>query len=128
MKKRYIIPDELRYSSVSCGFECHNFEEVLEFAKYFHSINCPFKVDGLYIEPEGQLMPLKYFSEQRDIWEYLMLEFQTIYRTPIAVKTGKRSQVTVSKRLHMKIERRNMWELKKRGQAVQGSSAQCLSY
>ncbi len=128
MKKRYIIPDELRYSSASCGFECHNFEEVLEFAKYFHSINCPFKVDGLYIEPEGQLMPLKYFSEQRDIWEYLMLEFQTIYRTPIAVKTGKRSQVTVSKRLHMKIERRNMWELKKRGQAVQGSSAQCLSY
>lgn len=126
MKKRYIIPDELRYSSASCGFECHNFEEVLEFAKYFHSINCPFKVDGLYIEPEGQLMPLKYFSEQRDIWEYLML--QTIYRTPIAVKTGKRSQVTVSKRLHMKIERRNMWELKKRGQAVQGSSAQCLSY
>lgn len=126
MKKRYIIPDELRYSSASCGFECHNFEEVLEFAKYFHSINCPFKVDGLYIEPEGQLMPLKYFSEQRDIWEYLMLEFQTIYRTPIAVKTGKRSQVTV--RLHMKIERRNMWELKKRGQAVQGSSAQCLSY
>lgn len=118
MKKRYIIPDELRYSSASCGFECHNFEEVLEFAKYFHSINCPFKVDGLYIEPEGQLMPLKYFSEQRDIWEYLMLEFQTIYRTPIAVKTGKRSQVTVSKRLHMKIERRNMWELKKRGQAV----------
>lgn len=86
MKKRYIIPDELRYSSASCGFECHNFEEVLEFAKYFHSINCPFKVDGLYIEPEGQLMPLKYFSEQRDIWEYLMLEFQTIYRTPIAVK------------------------------------------
>lgn len=128
MKKRYIIPDELRYSSASCGFECHNFEEVLEFAKYFHSINCPFKVDGLYIKPEGQLMPLKYFSEQRDIWEYLMLEFQTIYRTPIAVKTGKRSQVTVSKRLHMKIERRNMWELKKRGQAVQGSSAQCLSY
>lgn len=128
MKKRYIIPDELRYSSASCGFECHNFEEVLEFAKYFHSINCPFKVDGLYIEPEGQLMPLKYFSEQRDIWEYLMLEFQTICRTPIAVKTGKRSQVTVSKRLHMKIERRNMWELKKRGQAVQGSSAQCLSY
>lgn len=128
MKKRYIIPDELRYSSASCGFECHNFEEVLEFAKYFHSINRPFKVDGLYIEPEGQLMPLKYFSEQRDIWEYLMLEFQTIYRTPIAVKTGKRSQVTVSKRLHMKIERRNMWELKKRGQAVQGSSAQCLSY
>lgn len=128
MKKRYIILDELRYSSASCGFECHNFEEVLEFAKYFHSINCPFKVDGLYIEPEGQLMPLKYFSEQRDIWEYLMLEFQTIYRTPIAVKTGKRSQVTVSKRLHMKIERRNMWELKKRGQAVQGSSAQCLSY
>lgn len=128
MKKRYIIPDELRYSSASCGFECHNFEEVLEFAKYFHSINCPFKVNGLYIEPEGQLMPLKYFSEQRDIWEYLMLEFQTIYRTPIAVKTGKRSQVTVSKRLHMKIERRNMWELKKRGQAVQGSSAQCLSY
>lgn len=118
MKKRYIIPDELRYSSASCGFECHNFEEVLEFAKYFHSINCPFKVDGLYIEPEGQLMPLKYFSEQRDIWEYLMLEFQTIYRTPIAVKTGKRSQVTVSKRLHMKIERRNMWELKKRGQVV----------
>ena len=86
MKKRYIIPDELRYSSASCGFECHNFEEVLELAKYFHSINCPFKVDGLYIEPEGQLMPLKYFSEQRDIWEYLMLEFQTIYRTPIAVK------------------------------------------
>ena len=128
MKKRYIIPDELRYSSASCGFECHNFEEVLEFAKYFHSINCPFKGDSLYIEPEGQLMPLKYFSEQRDIWEYLMLEFQTIYRTPIAVKTGKRSQVTVSKRLHMKIERRNMWELKKRGQAVQGSSAQCLSY
>lgn len=82
MKKRYIIPDELRYSSASCGFECHNFEEVLEFAKYFHSINCPFKVDGLYIEPEGQLMPLKYFSEQRDIWEYLMLEFQTIYRKP----------------------------------------------
>ena len=75
MKKRYIIPDELRYSSASCGFECYNFEEVLEFAKYFHSINCPFKVDGLYIEPEGQLMPLKYFSEQRDIWEYLMLEF-----------------------------------------------------
>ena len=40
-----------------------------------------------------------------------------------AVKTGKRSRVIVSKRLHMKIERRNMWELKKRGQAVQGSSA-----
>jgi hypothetical protein len=34
-----------------------------------------------------------------------------------AVKTGKRSQVTVSKRLHMKIESRNMWKLKKSGQA-----------
>lgn len=41
----------------------------------------------------------------------------------LAGKTDKRSRVTVSKRLHMKIERRNMWELKKRGQAVQGSSA-----
>lgn len=75
MKKRYIIPEELHFASASCGFECHNFEEVLEFAKYFHSINCPFKVDGLYIEPEGQLMPLKHSSEQRNIWEYLMLEF-----------------------------------------------------
>ena len=33
------------------------------------------------------------------------------------------SRAFVSKRLHMKIERRNMWGLKKRGQAVQGSSA-----
>lgn len=75
MKKRYIIPDELEFRSVSCGFECHNFEEVLEFAKYFHSINCPFKVNGLYIEPEGQLIPLKHCNEEREGWEYLMLEF-----------------------------------------------------
>ena len=53
MKKRYIIPEELHFASASCGFECHNFEEVLAFAKYFLSIGCPFKVDGLYIEPEG---------------------------------------------------------------------------
>lgn len=75
MKKRYIIPEELHFASASCGFECHNFEEVLAFAKYFLSIGCPFKVDGLYIEPEGQLVPLKHSSEERDIWEYLMLEF-----------------------------------------------------
>lgn len=75
MKKRYIIPEELDYSWVSCGFVCHNFKEVLEFAKYFHSINCPFKVNGLYIEPKGQLIPLKSCTNQDDRWEYIMLEF-----------------------------------------------------
>lgn len=75
MKKRYIIPEELDYSSVCCGFLCHTFEEVIEFAKYFHSINCSFKVNGLYIEPEGQLIPLKSCAQQDDIWEYIMLEF-----------------------------------------------------
>lgn len=73
--KRYIIPEELRYSWASCGFVCNNFDEVLEFAKYFNSINCPFEVDGLYIEPKGQLIPLKHINEKRDIYEYIMLEF-----------------------------------------------------
>lgn len=77
MKKRAIIPEELNFAFASCGFGCHNFKEVIEFAEYFLSIGCPFKVDGLYIEPEGQLVPLKHSSEERDIWEYLMLEFQT---------------------------------------------------
>lgn len=75
MKKRVIIPEELNFASASCGFECHNHEEVLAFAKYFLSVGCPFEVDGLYIEPKGQLIPLKYYSEERDMWEYLMLEF-----------------------------------------------------
>lgn len=75
MKKRYIIPEELNYSFASCGFECHNFREVLEFVEYFHSIGCPFKVCGLYIEPEGTLIPLKKAFEERNIYEYIMLEF-----------------------------------------------------
>lgn len=75
MKKRVIIPEELRFRSASCGFECHNHKEILEFAEYFLSIGCPFKVDGLYIEPEGNLIPLKQSNEERNIWEYLMLEF-----------------------------------------------------
>lgn len=73
--QRHIIPDELKFKSASCGFECNNQEEVLKFAKYFLSIGCPFKVCGLYIEPEGQIKPLKYFTEVREGWEYLMLEF-----------------------------------------------------
>lgn len=40
MKKRYIIPEELHFASASCGFECHNFEEVIKFAEYFLSIGC----------------------------------------------------------------------------------------
>lgn len=75
MKKRYIIPEELHFASASCGFECNSYDEVLAFAGYFLSIGCPFKVDGLYIEPEGQLVPLKQFNEEREGWEYLMLEF-----------------------------------------------------
>lgn len=73
--QRHIIPEELEFKSASCGFMCHNQKEVLEFAKYFSSINCPFKVNGLYIEPEGQLIPLKHFNEEREGWEYLMIEF-----------------------------------------------------
>lgn len=74
--QRHIIPDKLRFKSASCGFECNNQEEVLEFAKYFLSIGCSFEVDGLYIEPKGQIKPLKYFTEEKDVWEYLMIEFQ----------------------------------------------------
>lgn len=75
MKKRYIIPEELNFSWVSCGFMCDTFEDVLEFIKYFHSINCPFKVIDLYIEPKGELIPLKRSSENKNIYEYIMLEF-----------------------------------------------------
>ena len=75
MKKRVIIPEELEFKSASCGFECHDHKEILEFAEYFLYIGCSFKVDGLYIEPEGNLIPLKRSDEEKDIWEYLMLEF-----------------------------------------------------
>lgn len=75
MKKRFIIPEELEFSSVSCGFICNNHNEVLAFAKYFLSIECKFTVDNLYIEPIGELIPLKRSEETRDIYEYIMIEF-----------------------------------------------------
>lgn len=73
--KRVILPEELTFKAASCGFECNNFDEVLAFAKYFIRIGCGFEVDGLYIEPKGQLVPLKHSSEEQDMWEYLMLEY-----------------------------------------------------
>ena len=73
--KRVIIPEELTFESASCGFECNSFDEVLAFATYFNRIECGFEVDGLYIEPKGRLVPLKQSNEERDIWEYLMLEY-----------------------------------------------------
>lgn len=75
MKKRVIIPEELHFASASCGFECNNYDEVLAFAGYFLSIGCSFEVSDLYIEPKGNLIPLKQSNEEREIWEYLMLEF-----------------------------------------------------
>lgn len=75
MKKRYIIPEELHFASASCGFECNSYDEVLAFAGYFLSIGCSFEVSDLYIEPKGNLIPLKQWNEERDGWEYLMLEF-----------------------------------------------------
>lgn len=75
MKKRVIIPEELHFASASCGFECNNYDEVLAFAKYFLSIGCSFEVSDLYIEPKGNLIPLKQSNEEREVWEYLMLEF-----------------------------------------------------
>lgn len=73
--KRVIIPEELNFASVSCGFGCSNFKEILEFARYFLSIGCPFKVSGLYIEPEGELIPLKRSNEEKNVYEYILLEF-----------------------------------------------------
>lgn len=75
MKKRVIIPEELHFASASCGFECNSYDEVLAFAGYFLSIGCSFEVSDLYIEPKGNLIPLKQWNEERDGWEYLMLEF-----------------------------------------------------
>lgn len=72
MKKRVIIPEELHFASAS---ECNNYDEVLAFAGYFLSIGCSFEVSDLYIEPKGNLIPLKQSNEERDVWEYLMLEF-----------------------------------------------------
>lgn len=73
--KRFIIPDELNFISASAGFECATFEDIIAFIKYFHTIGCPFKVIDLYIQPEAELIPLKRCSENRDLYEFLMIEF-----------------------------------------------------
>lgn len=75
MKKRVIIPEELNYISASAGFECATFEDIIAFAKYFHSIGCSFKVIDLCILPEAELIPLKRCSDNRDVYEFLMIEF-----------------------------------------------------
>lgn len=74
--KRVIIPENLNFKSVSCGFECHDTKELIEFVKFFISIKCSFKVGGLYIEPEGELIPLKRLFEKREVYEYILLEFE----------------------------------------------------
>lgn len=73
--KRVIIPEELTFKSASCGFECDNLDEVKAFIIYFNLIGCGFEVDGLYIEPHGELIPLKRTSETKSVWEYIMLEY-----------------------------------------------------
>lgn len=73
--KRFIIPDELNYVSASAGFECATFEDIIAFAKYFHTIGCPFKINNLYIQPEAKLIPLKRCYKNRDLYEFLMIEF-----------------------------------------------------
>lgn len=40
--RRYIFPEELCYKSVSGGFECNNFDELIAIAKYLYSIGCPY--------------------------------------------------------------------------------------
>ena len=61
--------------STNCGFRCNDFEEVIAFARYFNFINCPFKVKGLVIKPEGELIELKRIKNPTNFYEYIMLEF-----------------------------------------------------
>lgn len=73
--KRCIFPDELNYKSVSCGFECNNFNELMAIAKYLNSIGCPYSFNGLYILPDAELIPLKHSSTKEDVYEYIMIQF-----------------------------------------------------